>query len=149
ENITRCPALTKSAPSAPPSRPAPMVLMLRGGPGAGCARTRAGKDPTVSPTMPPATVRRKLRRPFSIIRFVMVRSPTTVVVRTHLQMETEGYNDNLRPDRKAYFRRNPRFAAIPRHFDPKRKSASSLGDDLLNVVHSEGEWPILCAGELH
>ena len=30
ENITRCPALTKSAPSAPPSRPAPMVLMLRG-----------------------------------------------------------------------------------------------------------------------
>jgi hypothetical protein len=37
----------------------PMVLMLR----AGCARTRAGEDPAASPAMPPATVRRNLRRP--------------------------------------------------------------------------------------
>jgi hypothetical protein len=67
ENITRCPALTKSAPSAPPSRPAPMALMLREGPLAGCARTRAGKDPTASPAMPPATVTRNSRRPFSTL----------------------------------------------------------------------------------
>ena len=48
-----------------PSRPAPIVLMLRRGAPAGCARTRAGQDPAASSAMPPAMVRRKLRRPFS------------------------------------------------------------------------------------
>src|SRR6516164_2447265 len=52
-----------AAPSAAPSRPAPIVLMLRGGPTAGCARTCACRHPTARPTMPPETVTRNSRRP--------------------------------------------------------------------------------------
>jgi hypothetical protein len=47
-----------------------MVLMRI--PLAGCAKIRPGEDPAANPAMPPAMVRRKSRRPFLTLRFVMV-----------------------------------------------------------------------------
>src|SRR6516164_5867499 len=61
------PGLGKERAECAALSPGAMVLMLRGGPPAGCTRTRAGEDPAASPAMPPATVWRNLRRPFSIL----------------------------------------------------------------------------------
>jgi hypothetical protein len=44
-----------------------MVLMLRVGPLAICAKTGPGEDAATNPAMPPATERRKSRRPFSTL----------------------------------------------------------------------------------
>jgi hypothetical protein len=72
------------------------VLMLRGGPPADCDRTRAGKDSVASPAMPPPTVRRNLRRPFSTLLFVMIWSPKImdlVLGSTRLKMERTVLDD--------------------------------------------------------